>query len=747
MRYFLILLSITMCWGVQAQKIKLQGTVHTYIDGKITEPLFGVDVFFKNARVGDVSGDDGSFTIEGTVRFPDTLIVRAAGYYTDSIPLARWEDKNVKIILFPEFVAEEVVIRARRANSTFLRLDPRNVEMLNQGELRKAACCNLAESFETNATVDVSLADGVSGSKRIQMMGLSGRYSQMQFENIPFMHNLDQAFGLMSVPGTWIESIQITKGTGTVVNGYESMSGLINVEYGKPANMDPLFINGYLGMTGRAELNVQGGVEINDKWSTAWFAHGSSNFLENDRNKDGFRDLPLGNSFIGMNRWTYDSHNFIGQIGLKAAYSDQEGGQTGYKRGKENQGLYGVGVRNLNVELFAKTGFVFENANHSSLGFLYYLKYDELNTIYGNRTLDAVEKRGYINGVYETILGNTNHTLKAGASFVYDELDQVMEDRLINDTTSRRLDRLELVPGAFAEYTYKGLKTTVVAGARADYHNLYGFHFTPRANVKFSATENLDIRLTGGRGFRVSNYAVDNLSLMATNLPWIVDGDIKPEVAWNFGTSVIWDFKLFDHSASWSADFYHTLFENQLIADRDESYDYIRMRNLDGKSYSNAFQTDFQFAPMHQLKVKLAYKWLEVRSTMGGSMMSEIMVPSHRGFANLEYSTKNNRWSYDLTFSIFGTQRLAKVRLPDGTLSQDNKSKPIPMLSAQVTHRFKKIEIYLGGENLLDHRLKDPIIDAENPFSDTFDATRVYSSIFGVNVYAGFRYNLEKRKK
>lgn len=747
MKYIFLMVGLLFVQSIYAQKIQLKGTINSYIDGKSTSPLFGADIFFKNAKIGAISDDHGLFLIEGVVRFPDTLLVRAAGYYTDTIPLAKWDSKEVKIVLFPEYVAEEVVIKAKRSSSNFLRLDPRHVENLGQGELKKAACCNLAESFETNATVDVSYADGVSGSQKIQMMGLSGSYTQLQFENIPYMHNLDQAFGLASVPGTWIESIQITKGTGTVVNGYESMSGLINIEYHKPTQMNPLFVNAYASIQGRGELNVQGGQELNDKWSTGWFLHASSVLLENDRNNDGFRDIPLGNTFIGMNRWNYNSSNFVGQIGLKVNYSEHEGGQIGYKRNTQSQNLYGVNIRNLNAEIFGKTGFIFEKTKHSSLGIIYYGKYDELNTLYGNRSLDGVEKRGYVNAVYETILGNTNHTLKTGASFVYDDLAQVMEDRLPTDTTVRRLDREEVVPGAFVEYTYNGLRSTVVLGARGDYHNMYGGFLTPRLNYKLQITENLEWRLTGGRGFRVSNYAVDNLAMMATNLPWVVDQNLLPEISWNFGGSLLWNFKLFNHVATWSADFYHTNFENQIIADRDESLDYIRMRNLTRTSFSNAFQTEVKFVPYHQFVIKMAYKWLEVRSIMGGKMMTELMVPKHRGLINLEYETRNTRWRYDLTFSLYSSQRLPEVRLPNGEVTTANWSDVIPMLSGQITHKFRKLEVYLGGENLLDYRLKNPIIDAENPFSSTFDATRVYSSIYGINVYAGLRFNLEKKKK
>lgn len=749
MKHILFFLVLIINWSAFGQKMNLQGTINSYIDSKTTSPLFGAEVFLKNAKSGDVTDEKGSFSIKTEAELPDTLIIRASGYYSDTIVINEWEGNNFRITLYPEYVTDEVIIKAKRDNASILRLDPRNVENLSQGELRKAACCNLSESFETNATVDVSLADGVSGSKRIQMMGLSGRYTQLQFENIPFMHNLDQAFGLSSIPGTWIQSIQITKGAGTVTNGYESMAGLINLEYLKPDNIERLFVNGYGSIQGRGELNVHGGKQLNDKWSTAWFVHGASVFQENDRNKDGFRDVPLGDVFIAMNRWKYATELFRGQIGVKASFTDQQGGQIGYERyaNQSQTSLYGVGIRNLNVEAFGKTGFLFEKDIFSSIGVVYYAKYNELNTVFGNRTLNAVERRGYLNAMHETILGNTNHKLKSGLSFVYDDLDQTMNDKLPTDTTTRNFDRTEIVPGAFSEYTYTGTRSIVVVGARVDYHNLYEWQFTPRANYKLSLTEKMDLRLTAGRGFRVSNYVTDNLSLMATNLPWYVDNDIQPEVSWNFGGSWMWDFKLFDRKATWTADFYHTLFENQLVVDRDESSDYIRMRNLDGSSFSNVFQTDLKFEPIERFEIKAAYKFLDVRATTGGKLMTVLMVPKHRGFINFAYETRNQRWSYDLTLSVFGAQRLAKVKRPDGTFTEDNRSEVVPMLSGQITHRFKHFEVYLGGENMLDYRLKDPIIDAANPFGERFDATRVYASIYGVNIYAGFRFSLESKNK
>lgn len=720
---------------------QIDGVVYGLVGDKKIE-LYGADVFFKNGRQGRTTCNEGMFLFDFLPKLPDTLIVRAIGYYPDTIPIAKNEKQlYLEIVLYPENLLEEFVFVQKRENSSIMRLDPRNVENLGSGELRKAACCNLSESFETNATVDVNITDGISGAKQIAMMGLSGVYTQIQMENIPIIQNLNVAHGMNTIPGTWIESIQITKGTGTVVNGYESMVGLINLEYRKPDDLEKLFVNVYGNIRGRGELNLHGGKKYGERWSTAWFIHGASVKGEIDRNKDGFRDIMMGEDLVFLNRWKYKSDRFVGQFAVKGNLSNKYGGQLGYSR-RDSSALYGVYNENRNLEISGKTGFIFKKPA-TSIGVIYYAKYYDMIAQYGKRELTAYQSRGYVNAVYDGILGTTLHKIKGGVSFVYDDLVQQLKSDIPSGYTEQDLIRTEVVPGAFVEYTYAGLRSTLIAGVRQDYHNMFGWQFTPRFNYKYVLTENVDVRATAGRGFRISNYATDNIGLMATNRPWVVAENINPEVSWNFGGSMLYQFELFGEKALFTVDYFHTLFENQLIADRDQDPTQIVFNNLNGQSLSNVVQVEFRFSPIKNLEIKSAYKYLDVRATMGGSLMEKMMVPRHRGFANIGYKSRNTRWEYDLTTSVFGVQRLAQVELSPGVLSEDNQSSIFPMLSAQITHVFKRFDLYLGGENLLDFRLDNPIVDAQNPFSERFDATRVWAPIVGINIYGGIRFTIK----
>lgn len=733
MKNIITLVVILFSFGVTAQ---LKGVVIGSNNGE-QEPIAGAKAYLLNAKTGDITCGEGKFELILPRNLPDTLVFSAVGYISDTIIVTKEERfANLKVTLFSDQTLPEFVVEYRKNSKTISKLKVLAVEEISLGELRKAACCNLSESFETNVSVDVNFTDAVSGAKTIQMMGLEGAYTQIQFENIPYLRGLEQPFGLASFPGTWINSIQITKGTGNVVNGYESMAGLVNIEMFKPQDMDALFLNGYANIYGRTELNAHGSIHVGKKWSTALFAHGSGVFVENDHNHDKFMDMPMGTLFSFNNRWNYSGEKMEAQIGFNTYVDSKYGGQVGYRKGVNN-GLYGMETNAKHADLYAKTGF-FMKKPYNSIGVIYNLKYQENDALFGLRQFKGAEKRGYINSVFESIIGNTMHKYKVGLSGVFIDMNQRLDS--ITD------NRMEIVPGAFAEYTYTGPRLTTVIGARGDYHNLYNFQFSPRLHAKYAITEFTDLRITAGKGWRVPNYMIDNISLLATSRQWIAPTETLPEISWNFGGSLVQSFKLFGNQASIVMDYYHTLFERQLIVDRDENVNQIIFKNMTGKSFSNSFQTEFSFSPINRLDVRLAYKFLDVRAEYGGQLQQKVMVPKHRGFINVAYHTRNKKWEFDVTASVFGASRLPVSQLDSLTFTTDNYSKVYPQLSAQVTYKHKKWDFYIGGENLTNYRQHHPIIDAENPFGTYFDATRIWAPVMGINIYAGFRFVIEHKE-
>ena len=739
--YYIIILSFCCITNIVNAQIKglIQGA-----DGSQKKPIYGAKIKLLQAKSGTVSREDGTFELVLPKELPDTLVISAFGYNPDTLIVSKKDRFTaLNILLYSDKLLPEILIEYRKNGHSISRLKTLHVEELTAIELRKAACCNLSESFETNASVDVNITDAVSGAKKIQMMGLDGVYTQIQMENIPYLRGLESAFGLSSLSGTWIESIQITKGTGNVVNGYESMAGLVNLELKKPDEMEKIYLNVYQNIFGRSEFNFNKGIILNPKWSTGFLGHVSSTYGNIDRNKDAFRDLPTGDNTAFMNRWAYKGKKMEAQFGINFYRDRKVGGQTSFFRNEENQVdtiNYGVLINSKHIDIYGKTGF-FGKRPMQSLGIVYNIKHQEIDGFFGLKNFSGLEKRGYINVIYDDIIGTSDHTIKIGTSFVAIDISQKA------DTLSQK--RMELVPGIFAEYTYTGRRLTGVFGSRYDYHSIFREQFSPRVHLKYLLSEMTDLRFTAGKGWRVPNFIIDNISLLASSKQWIAPSETKPEISWNIGGSLVHEMKIFERKASISLDFYHTRFENQLIVDRDDAINAIVFSNLKNSSFSNSFQTEFSFSPIKNLDIRLAYKFLDVEAKYGNEMRQQVMIPRQRGFVNIAYITRNKRWEYDFTCSVFSPSRLPIQRdfSNDTLLISDMKSPTYAMINAQITHIYKKFDFYLGGENLTNSTQKNPIIDAANPFGSKFDATNIYMPITGINIYVGIRYAIAKNKK
>ena len=730
MKYYFF--GLLLVWMTSHTNAQIKGVVLRQ-DSTKTSPIENAKIRLSHSNQGVFSNEEGRFEIVLPKLLPDTLVISAMGYLSDSIVVTK-TDRFVAftILLIPVSTKTEIVYQLRKNSHQISKMKTLHVEEIGSGELRKAACCNLSESFETNASVDVNITDAVSGAKKIQMMGLDGVYTQIQMENIPYLRGLESSFGLQSIPGTWIESIQITKGTGNVVNGYESMAGLVNLEIKKPNEMEKFYFNAYQNRFGRSEMNVNGGRKINQRWSTGILGHASSMFGNIDHNMDGFRDIPMGDNLAIMNRWAFQGKKMEAQFGVNAYQDRKLGGQNTYFL--DSPVGYGVSMNARHVDLYAKTGF-FSKKPMRSFGVVYNLKYQEMSGAFGNRAFEGKEKRAYVNAIYDDILGTSDHKIKAGASFVGLMIEQ-KADQL------QQL-RTEIVPGIFAEYTYSGARMNAVIGGRYDQHYTYGGQFSPRIHAKYALTQRADLRVTAGKGWRVPNYMIDNISLLANSKTWIAPTEIKPEISWNAGVSLVKDFILFEKTGNLSLDFYHTLFQNQLIVDRDAALDAIVFQNLANSSSSNSFQAEWSYTPLKNFDLRLAYKHLDVKALYDGVMRQQVMIPKNRGFINLAYRTRNKRWEFDATCTVYGSARLPLILQISGVEQHDEQSPVYPMINAQITHIYKKWNFYVGGENLANFKQLNPIIDAQNPFGSQFDANRVWGPIMGWNMYAGVRYAMK----
>lgn len=745
-----------------AQKELSGAVVHVNQKGRI-EPVPFANIHWQGTNYGTTTDTNGLFrlVVPDDARF---LITSFIGYKTDTVRITDFNETLSIRLRKSSNTIGEVDVEYRQKASQMSFINPLATTTMNEKELFKAACCNLSESFETNPAVDVNFTDAVTGTKQIRMLGLNGPYTMISRENMPGIRGLGNAFGLSFVPGVWVNSIQVTKGVGSVVNGYESIAGQINVELVKPDLGEQTFVNVFTNLGGRSELNIGHTEQLSKNVGTTLLLHGNTRFFEVDGNDDGFRDFPLQNQINALNRWKFSSDKgLMGQVGIHFLKEDKVGGQTDeYVSENQNainwQGPYRINIDTESAELFGKIGYVFSDFQYKSMGFQWSLKQHEQNSIFGKRIYDVRQRSGYANFIYQSIIGNTNHQFKTGASFVYDEYDENFENQ--------SFDRVERTPGAFFEYTFKpNANFTMVAGLRGDYHNLYGAFASPRLHLRYALSETLVARALAGSGQRSPTVLMERQSLMASARAFNFFGDnedgvygLDMEKAWNFGFNLTKGFTLDYREGSIQFDVYRTQFQNQVVVDLENSYE-VNIYNLTGESFSNTAQLQVDYEVIKFLDVRVAYRWVQVQTDFnkGGIEANQVLLqqpftPEHRFFINLGYATKKtleeSNWTVDFTAQWFSEQRIPST---EGNLVNNRRNELSPsfsLLNTQVTRNFnKRLAVYAGVENILNFKQENPIIDAENPFGNEFDASMVWGPIFGRNIYAGLRWKITKEMK
>ena len=740
MKHILTLIFSLICFLNIAQET-LEGTILTK-ESDQNIPLTGASIFWLGTKVGTTSDQNGQFNLVFQKSI-NQLVISFIGFKSDTIEI---KNKN-KITHFlkpsDSQTLDEVTLTQRRKAIQKSYLEAQNIISVNSAELLKAACCNLSESFETNPSIDVNFSDALTGTKQIKMLGLTSPYLLITEENIPMVRGASQAFGLTFTPGTWIESIQITKGSGSVINGFESIAGQINTEIKKPFSDVPLFINLFNSANGRQEINLQGNKKWDDKLSTSLFLHGNQRTLSMDQNGDNFLDVPISNQVNFLNRWQYtDPENgWVGFGSIRWMNDEKQLGTVGYIANKDRNSIWGSEINTERLDFSLKLGYVFPEIPYQTFGFQSAYSSHNQEAYYGTRIYEIEHESFYGNLLFNSIISNTKNKFKAGLNLTFDHYFETV-DRFYFNRTDRSL-------GGFFEYSYDNLDNfSLVSGVRADIHNNLGTFLTPRLHIRYLPDPKTILRASIGSGRKAANIFAENQTLFGTNrvISIVENGGsiygLNPEKAWNYGISVRQLFNIGSTNGDITADYYITNFINQVVVDWEQKHQ-ITFYNLEGPSRANSFQLSVDYFINESLSFRFAYKNYDVKTNYNSGFLQRPLQPQNRFFANLGWETKRNekeaQWRWDLTYHGIGKQRLVET-------SRDVKgsySESYGIWNSQITRAFQtNFEIYAGMENFGNYRQINPIIGVENPFGADFDSSQVYAPIFGRMIYAGLRWNL-----
>ncbi len=714
----------------------IEGYVYSQEGHKKETPLEGAVVFWLNSSQLVTTDKNGHFTI-ATNPVSDLLVVSKFGFQSDTVNVNEY-NRELRIILVKDETIDEVVVEGHTSGQINSAISVVHKQIITEAGLNKLPCCNLSESFENNASVDVNYTDAVSGAKQIKLLGLDGKYSQILRENMPAIRGLSSAYGLTYFPGTWLESVQISKGASTVINGFESTTGQINLELRKPEKSDRFIFNLYGNSEGKFESNITTTHKLNEKVSTAFLLHASNLSFIHDLNSDGFVDMPLMTQLNFMNRWKFQSEKGAdAQIGIRFMNDHKEGGQTLFLNNPENVNAYGIGIDVRQYEVFGKYGFIIPNTEHSSIGTMFSLSRHEQNSFFGEKTYSGIQNSLYANVIFQTVIKSDKHLINFGGSIIYDDFDEVFSDVPYL--------REEIIPGVFTQYTLNLHEVfSLILGSRIDFHNLYGILFTPRVHMKYNFNENWAVRASAGKAYRTANIFAEHQSIFSSSRVLVVEEEFKPEEAWNTGISLTGKINLSGNRESHiSVDFFRTDFMNQIIGDINSDVHEIRLYNLRGKSYSNSIQAEIGIQPLKRFDILAAIRINDVRVTMGEQLIESPFVNKYKGLLTLSYATKYRRWMIDLTNQFNGQSPLPDFNDNPGEFRTEAYSPAFYILHAQITRRFKKLELYVGAENLTNYMQERLIIDPENPFGEYFDASVVWGPVSGRKLYAGLRLRIE----
>lgn len=714
-----------------------------------SERLPGVSVHIPGTAFQTTTDSLGNYQF-GSSEISLDLVFYLAGYRIDTIRSVQNIPQDIVLEGSTELGTQ--VVESRGTGTSISHLNPIQTETIGTQELYRAACCNVSESFVNNGTIDVNTTDVVTGSRQLQMLGLQGVYLQNTVENLPVVRGLGVNQGLGFLPGSWVDRIQISKGVGSVANGFESITGQLNTELKKPDCNEKRFVNLYQNHYGRYEANYLENVEFANGLQTKFLGHANYMNAMIDQNKDGFMDNPDGWQANLMNRWLYrGAKGWTSQAVFRYVKDYKHSGTTHDGENALLDHHYRYVQETEQYDLMLKSGYVFAGKPDKSIGFLAHATQYKTRATFDFRWYDALQRSANAHVFYQNTFGKKrNHQFRTGLNAWADHYTEYYQ--------GTPFLRTEITAGGFLESTLNWGKSTLVAGIRGDHNFLFGGFATPRLHYKLQLAENLQWRISGGRGQRTANVIAENLGYLVSSrnlhLPAVAPGsissayDLRPEVAWNSGSSLQWDFSLGGRDGSLNAEYYYTWFERQTVIDLDAEAQKMVLYNMDRKAYAGSFQVDYNQAIGRRFDLRLSYRntdaWMYYQTA---EWLEKPFTSRHRGLATLAFHSRENKWTADFTVNYVGSKRMPSTLSNPTAYRFAERSPDYALLHVQVSRNWEDMALYLGVENLSGVIQSYQIISPEDPHSGYFDAAQIWGPTFKQAIYLGFRWRLNRRSQ
>lgn len=730
--------------------IKAQTYQGRVLDGN-NVPVANASISWIGQSFSTKTDSSGNFQLDATGVLDLRIVATHAGCTNDTILASNKRQNRLQL----QCIQQMQTVTVSNNNSGILLSNNLLIktEKITQKELKKAACCDLAGCFETQSTVQPQTTNVLTNAKELRILGLSGVYNQVLIDGFPMIQGLSYTYSISSLPGTLIDNIYVSKGANSVLQGYESISGQINVETKDPDTTKFLQLNGYMNNFQEKHLNMHMSSRIKS-WRFLTGIHIVQPAKKIDRDSDRFLDLPRLTRYMLMQKFEHGNTNEDGWFikgSVRYLNENRIGGQVDFNPELDRGGarIYGQTVYMHQPEGWIKSSYRID-ADKQWVGFLS-AQHHRQSSYFGAVNYEARQTSFYANLQYEHRYGV--HELKAGASLRNLSLQEkiAFSDTLLMRDYAGTYRRHDQVPGIFVENTLRSKdgRWTWLMGMRLDHHQQFGFRLTPRFLVKYDPAPKSTIRVNAGTGWRTVNLFSENNNLLSGSRNIILAEPLMPESALNMGVNFTQKYGNPDAAFSGyvSIDYYRTQFSNQVFPDYDRNPTTAYIQNFKGKCLSNGFQAEWSLQWSRGLDLKVGYNFLDVYRLIGSTRDVLPFNPKHKVLGTLSYEPESERYHIDLNVHWYGQQRLPNTKSNPIEYRRPDFSDPYTTFNIQYTHLFNRFEVYAGVENLFDFRQRQPIIGWQQPFSQYFDLSSVWGPTRGREIYLGFRLSIFRKIK
>jgi len=628
---------------------------------------------------------------------------------------------------------------------------PVNIDIITPKLFQKTATPNLFEATSLVNGVKPQINCNVCNTGDIHINGMEGPYTLILIDGMPIVSGLSSVYGLMGIPVSMIERLEIAKGPAGALYGSEAMGGTINL-ITKNASLAPKFYADYFG-TSYLENNLDISTKLKLGKKVNWLIGANAYWYDtpSDINNDGFTDVTLQKRISGFNKINFSrKENREASIAARYVYEDRWGGQTNWdKEFRGGDSVYGESIFTNRAEVIAKYQWPTQERIMTQLSY----NFHDQDSYYGTTPFMAFQSTAFAQTYWNKTLGRKKrHDALVGIAYKnlwYDDSTPITEVNEQSHTAGLFLQD---------EITLDSLsKHKLLLGFRGDYNNVYNFIPSPRIAYKWAPSYKFIFRLNAGTGFRIVNvFTEDHAALTGARKVEFID-KIKPEQSYNATLNFVYKMKANKSSMIiWDASVFYYYFTNKIVANYDLDPDKVIYNNLTGYAYSQGASLNASLASPGNFKFNIGATYSDVQNinkdSAGKEMASwQLQSPRWSGNIIVGYNIPTQNIKIDLTGNWYGPQRLP-------VLPNDYRPQFSPwfcLLNAQISKSVKdKFEIYAGAKNILNFVPENPIMRPHDPFDKTandvvanpngytFDPSYNYAPVQGLRFYIGFRLTI-----